>query len=119
MVQQQLGSAVASALKSGYDRTAIIRMVTSEIETQANHDLPHESAEVVYDVLPEGLIDLPSAAKRYGCATARLRTMVHRGKLTARGRLKAPAYGGGYVLLDESELAKVMANLPPKGRPKK
>ena len=80
---------------------------------------PAAPADVVYDELPDGLIDIPSAAKLYDCDTGRLRMLVRRGTLISRGRLKAPAYGGGYLLVDRQELAEAMANPRARGRPKK
>ena len=74
----------------------------------ADDDLP------MYDELPPGLIDLPSAAKKYGCKGSRLRGWVHRGHLLVRGRLRAPQ-GTGYSLVLESELVHRLKTVNPKG----
>ena len=53
---------------------------------------PTRSASVdvlpVYDVLPEGLIDLPAAAVKYGLSRPKMVLWVKRGNLVCHGRLK-------------------------------
>ena len=75
----------------------------------------------IYDVLPPGLIDLPTAAKDLGYSVKRLWRWVHRGRIKVRGRLKAPARGGGYPVVDEGELFayKKIAGSNKGGRPRK
>ena len=55
-------------------------------------------------LLPDNLIDLPSAAKKYGIPVRTLRGWVHRGRLPRRGRLKGKASGGGYIVTEESAI---------------
>ena len=54
------------------------------------------------DEVPEGLISLPDASKKYGIPVATLNSWVFRRKLPRRGRVFAPSAGGGYVLTDEA-----------------
>ena len=74
----------------------------------------------IYTELPEGLIDLPSAMRKYGCRRGRLDSWVQRGRLKVYGRLKGAARGGGYVVVSEAELTNRLATVPRKGgRPRK
>ena len=74
----------------------------------------------IYTELPEGLIDLPTAARKYGYPLQTIYMWVHRGRLECRGRLRAPSRGGGYIVVCEQELQNRMASPPNKGgRPKK
>ena len=74
----------------------------------SDDDLP------MYDELPPGLIDLPSAAKEYGCKVSRFHGWVKRGHLRVRGRLRAPQ-GTGYSLVLESELVHRLKTVDAKG----
>ena len=58
----------------------------------------------VFTELPEGLIDLPSATAKYSLNRATLRSWLTRGRIRIFGRLKGSASGGGYLVVDESEL---------------
>ena len=72
----------------------------------------------VYDELPEGLIDLPSAAVKHGLKVDTIYKWVRRGKIPCRGRLKAWARGGGYLVVAETELLDwVNAPTDKGGRP--
>lgn len=61
------------------------------------------------DTLPDGLIDLPSATKKYGCQNARMRKWIARGRIIAHGRLRAPAPGGGYLVIAERDLIEMLS----------
>ena len=90
-------------------------------ETDFNSGTAHRSKEDrIYDEVPLGLIDLRAAAEKYACPISKLHNWVHTEKLQSHGRLKAPAPGGGYLLVSEFELIKKLA-LPPNkgGRPRK
>ena len=119
MVQQQFGTAVATALRSGFDRNAIIRMVTSELENQATKDLPEEPAEVVYDVLPEGLIDLPSACERYGVNVTTANGWMRKGQITRLGKKRAPGKGGANVTSETAFVERMRRPNDVGGRPRK
>ncbi len=74
----------------------------------------------IYTELPEGLIDLPTAAVDYGCTVQRFRAWIRRGHIQPRGRLKAGCPGGGYLLVAKKELEHRLATAPTKGgRPRK
>ena len=76
--------------------------------------------EVVFDGLPPGLIDLPSAARKYSLNKWTLRNWVTKGYLKRYGRLKGSAQGGGFILVGESELRLYMDMPKSKGgRPRK
>ena len=74
----------------------------------------------VYTELPPGLIDLPSAAQKYGLNQWTLRNWVRKGHLKMYGRLKGSAKGGGFILVRESEL-RLYKDMPKSkgGRPRK
>ena len=87
---------------------------------------PEDAGDVIYEPgdLPEGLIDLPSAAARYsdkyGVSEDAMRKWVNRGHVAKAGRVRAPARGGGYIVVCESELVEFMAQPRNKGgRPRK
>ena len=74
----------------------------------------------VYTELPEGLIDLPSAVKKYGLKPRTAHDWVAKGHVKLWGRLRAPSTGGGYLVVDEVEFIAYM-NAPRNkgGRPRK
>ena len=74
----------------------------------------------IYTELPEGLIDLPTAAKEFGCSVHRIRGWVRRGHIPIKGRLKAGAPGGGYFVVSKADLEHRLATASTKGgRPRK
>ena len=77
--------------------------ITDNIPTPSGSN-PGDIAVPIYDVLPDGLIDLPSAAAKHGLSRHTLKSWVKRGNIARRGRLKAKAPGGGYLVVAESEL---------------
>ena len=84
------------------------------------HNLAQQGdADRVFTELPEGLIDLPSAAEKYGVGVQTIHNWINRGHLSTHGRLRARARGGGYLLLLESEV-RDRATAPKRkgGRPK-
>ena len=62
----------------------------------------------IYDALPEGLITLQEAARRYGVPARRISNWVQRGRLTRMGYLRGRSPQGGYVALVEAELAALV-----------
>lgn len=119
---EDLNSVVDRLLAEGADGAKIHEMVAQriaahpQVETAADIADYSENAETppgnegrngelpIYTELPEGLIDLPSAAREYGIQGATLRMWIQRGKLIRRGRLKAPAAGGGYVVVRKADI---------------
>ena len=116
---EDLQSAIDQALLSGMDAEAIARMVAERIKATRVSDAndivgvldapetpPEDPGAVIYEPgeLPDGLIDLPSAAKKYGIPIATLRMWVKREKLPNCGRVRAKAPGGGYILTIEAEI---------------
>ena len=105
---EELRDAIDQALQSGVDEKAIAQMVAERALTLndvARNGLavetpPENAGDVIYEPggLPEGLIDLPSAAKKYGIKPATLRMWVQRGRLPRRGRLRGPSPGRGYIV---------------------
>ena len=90
------------------------------LEERARPSLPPEGEDVVYDALPDGLIDLPSASRKYGVNRVTLWRWADKGAIKTYGRLKASATGGGYLVLDESEVCNyIRAPRDKGGRPKK
>ena len=121
-----LRSAIEDALAAGVvTRDEILDMVPTIDPQPANgHEtaVPATSADdlPIYTELPEGLIDLPTAARKYGCHLQRFYMWVHRGHLTCRGRLRAPSRGGGYIVVSEEELKTRIGSVSEKGgRPRK
>ena len=98
---------------------------TAELPAATNDRAPVEPATgaddlPIYTELPEGLIDLPTAARNYGCQLQRFYMWVRRGQLKAHGRLRASSPGGGYIVVSETELGDRINTVKEKGgRPRK
>ena len=73
----------------------------------------------IYTQLPEGLIEIRTAAQKYGRTAHTLRDWVERGLIQSRGRLRGRAPGGGFILISEQELIAFLENPPQRGRPRK
>ena len=69
----------------------------------------------IYDKLPDGLIDLPAAAAKFGRSRSTLHRWLNRRYIRLAGRLRAPARGGGYLLLYEEDLHRRLAGPVNKG----
>ena len=130
--KDDLISAIDQALRSGIKAEAIADMVAertiyhevatpSDIAEFLDHHRdetpPNDEGAVIYDELPPGLIDLPSASKKYGIRVRTLHAWIQRGKLPRRGRLRARAAGGGYIVTEEAEILRCRDN-PRKPGPK-
>ena len=118
--------AIADALAEGVGERELLDMVTIVAAEQVveQPEIPglFPDAETIYTEteVPEGLIDLPSAAQKYDHRVATLQKWVERGHLQTYGRLRAPARGGGYLLLREDELVdRMKAPRNKGGRPRK
>ncbi len=125
---EELRGAIDQALRSGMNVEAIAHMVAERAltlnelatDTLADDTLPADEGVVTYDVLPPGLIDLPSASRKYGVNGSTLRTWVNTGRVRMLARKKAPSAGGGYVAVSDEEL-RAYINSPRNkgGRPRK
>ena len=126
---EDLFSAVDRLLENGAAGAKIAEMVAERIATHPTVEtatdivdyLDHadeDDCEVIYEPgeVPDGLIDLPSAAKKYGIPVRTLRTWVYLGRLPRRGRLKAPAAGGGYIVTVDEEIPRCRDNPRKPGR---
>ena len=125
---EDLQRAVDRLLDEGEDGAKIIEMVAERIPTHpvaTPTDIvalldhaetpPEDEGVVIYDELPPGLIDLPSAAKKYGVNNSTLRTWVNTGRIRLVARKKAPSAGGGYVAVSEAELLSYIERPRNKG----
>ena len=73
----------------------------------------------IYTELPDGLITVPEAGRKYGISRRTIQGWLRNGKIELRGRLRGSARGGGYMLVNEEEMVAYM-NAPRKmGRPAK
>ena len=68
----------------------------------SDDDLP------LYDDLPEGMITLPDAARKYGLPADRIRWWVRAERIARMGYLRGGSPQRGYVLLVEAELAALL-----------
>ena len=104
------GSTVANIVVAEAD----LKEPTKNGRQDLDGDLP------IFNELPAGLIDVPTAVKQFGCQNSTLRRWIAKGLLPARGRLRAPAPGGGYLVVSEEELVKHLSEPRKKGgRPRK
>ena len=78
-------------------------------------DLP-KPEEVVFDTLPDGLIDLPTACKKYGVNVQTANGWMRHGFIPRLGKIRAPGKGGANVT-SERVFAEVAADpVKPGGR---
>ena len=121
---QALDRDATDALTAGATQVDLMTSLSSAIETfQARQEsLPDYDAcnpNPIYDEVPEGLIDLPSAARIFNLSAATLHTWTRKRHIHIYGRLRASAPGGGLLLLKESEIAACIDSPKSKeGRPK-
>ena len=126
---EEVGDAIDDALRSGIP-VEEIRKFLSMLEFRVyEHEVgyqptlpafPDDDPDTVYTELPPGLIDVPTATQKYNLNRGTLRTWLKKGRIRVLGRLKAPATGGGYLLVDEEELLAHMSAPKSKGgRPRK
>ena len=117
-----LRDAIGVALAAGVSENEILSMVAIATADYYEPELPgfENPGLPIYDELPDGLIDLPTAAERYGCKPHRIYMWVYRGRLQERGRLRGPGKNGGAIVVCENDLLERI-NAPPNkgGRPKK
>ena len=79
----------------------------------------HPAPNQIHRELPDGLIDLPSASREFDIPLGTLSTWIHKGELPRRGRLHAPAAGGGYVVTEIARIKAKLANPSKRGRKRK
>ena len=124
LVLDRWWDATCEALQAGATKEDLYHMLKTRLDPAPVHNcgncLPDsQGPDKVFTELPEGLIDLPSAAKKYGINQRTMYNWVHRGRVKARGRLRAPTTGGGYLAVCEDELVTFMERPRDKGgRPK-
>ena len=115
-IQSLLHRAFDLAVQRGHEPEDLPAMIASALDTYQ----PPDQADFVYDELPEGLIDLPTAAEKYGLNRQTLRHWVLNGRLHLYGRLRGSAPGGGFLVVNESEVqAYIHAPRDRGGRPRK
>ena len=125
-VAEDLREILSAALSDGVGRGEIVSMIAtiiadSDVDESELSELAEERWDhPIYEEVPPGLIDLKTAAEKYGRPLQQLQHWVQRGYLQSYGRIKARARGGGYHLVKEKTLIEQMAKPPNKGgRPKK
>lgn len=93
-------------------------LVADRADHHAAELAPADAADVVFDALPDGLIDLPSASKKYGIKSETIRRWVGRGRIAQQGWLLAPRQNR--LVIHEQELVAYMQSEKSKGgRPRK
>ena len=114
-------AAVERAREDGLSLDDMASMITAAANTEQSDGSVHptEPDDVIYEPgnLPKGLIDLPTASKKYGIPIATLQSWIRRGKLQRHGRVRARAAGGGYIVTEEAEILYCRDN-PRKRGPK-
>ena len=131
----QLRHDIQAALEAGVPREDLLDLVniaflhvaggTTNSQVDGNGhkvlELATDGKELpIFAELPEGLIGLTAAADELGCNIHRIRTWVHNGRVHAKGRLRAPARGGGYLLVSLEELRTELTKAQNgRGRPRK
>ena len=97
-------AAIERAREDGLSLDDMVSMITTAFNHESSNRSVHptQADDVIYEPgnLPEGLIDLPTASKKYGIPGSTLRNWVLRGKLPRRGRVRARAAGGGYIVTE-------------------
>ena len=94
-VEHPLRNAMQQARDAGMDQADMHSMVTDIYSpNQPNGSDPTPASDLVYDELPDGLMDLPAAAKKYNCKMGYRRSMVQHDRIKPMDRIKAPARGG-------------------------
>ena len=118
-----LSEAVLQALTAGASPTDLMATISATITDYQAKQLPMFDmlpcdGETVFDELPEGMIDLPSAAIEFGISRYTLRGWVEGKHIPVRGRLRGSARGGGFLILSKDDILKLKDSPPKRGRPK-
>ena len=77
--------------------------------------IPKHAPDTVYSELPPGLIDLPSAGRKYNVPRRTIHSWVNKGRVRLRGRLRGPTRGGGYLVVSEADLVAYLEGPRNKG----
>ena len=72
----------------------------------------------IFDELPEGLITVADASRKYGFLLGTVRNWIRKGYIPAVARLKGPAVGGGFILVRECDFLDYKDQPRKKGVPK-
>ena len=127
-IEARLLTIIEEAFEMNVSKDVIVSLVTQRFDSLTDAHLaqeevslsPEGEGQVVYEELPDGLIDLPSAARKYDINRVTLWRWADKGAIRKYGRLKASAAGGGYLVLNEEELTSYISAPRDKGgRPKK
>ena len=107
----EAAEAIRSLYAAGAEEREIHELVSAvAIQSKPDQDQAIvENGLMVYEVLPEGLISLPEAAKKYDRSIGTLHSWRRQGRIEAVGRLRASAPGGGYYLFRISDIKAVNA----------
>ena len=115
-------AAIERAREDGLSLDDMVSMITTAFNHESSNRSVHPTQpdDVIYEPgnLPEGLIDLPSASKKYGIPVKTLGAWVRRGKLPKCGRVRARSPGGGYIVTVEAHIVHCRDN-PRKPGPKR
>ena len=109
---------IADLLTQGVHERELLALVASVANQQRSTRECVDTAPRVYDALPSGLIDVPSAARRYRRSRRTIQSWIRAGRIEEVGRLRAPARGGGYMVVRKAQVEDLIANPPARGRPK-
>ena len=123
-VLEQWRDATREALQAGASEKDLQAMLKTEItDSQVHHceTCPPDNydPDTVYTELPEGLITVPEAARKYRINRRTIQTWLRQNYITSKGRLRGSARGGGFVLVSEAELVRYIATPKRIGRPPK
>ena len=109
--------AIRSLVASGVPEKEIHQLVTSIGMQERGRGVASRGDDLpIYDELPPGLIDLPSAADLHDRSLGTLHTWIRRGRLPVVGRLRASARGGGRLLIRAVDIARVNEQTPRRNR---
>ena len=112
--------AIERALRSGVTPKELQSMLELKVSVHETvhqdtlPELPVDDRDTIHTELPIGLIDVPSAVKKYKLRPSTIYDWLKKGHLQQHGRLKGPVRGGGFLVIRESELLAYMA--APRGK---
>ena len=123
-VLEQWRDVTQRALQAGVSEKVLHSMLTTETIAAQDHHCEtcspdNYDPDTVYAELPEGLITLPEAARKYNVNRRTIQTWLRQNHITSKGRLRGSARGGGFVLVSEDELVRYIATPKRIGRPPK
>ena len=121
MSLDHLGQAIIDALESGVSAKEILIMlqaalVQQEAEQRRLPEVPANSQHLIYSELPDGMIDLPTAAGKYDVPKTNLQSWIYRGRLHSYGCLRRSGPGGGSHIVHEGALRAELAKAALRGR---